>query len=265
VGVAFLILAVLGVTGRLNRFIYQPVDMEDYWVTIPAGEFLMGSSQENIEYAQSLCSDCDFSNEQPQHSVFLDEYQIGKYEVTNNQYNQCIHAGKCVGSVVISKLDHPMINVNWYAAKTYCEWVGGRLPTEAEWEKAASWDYGAKRKRTYSWGEMIDCTYANYDGKNGGGKHCFGDTAPVGNYESGKSPYGLYDMAGNVWEWVNDWYSDTYYQSSPSSNPLGPDIGQYRVLRGGAWYNLNYVVRSAFRGWYDPSIADNHFGFRCSR
>ena len=252
VGVMLLLAAVLAQMGYFTRLRYRPVDMEDYWVTIPAGEFQMGS-ENGDDY------------EMPVHPVYLDLYQIGKYEVTNKQYNQCLHVGMCIGSVVSDKLDHPVVNVSWQAAKTYCEWVGARLPTEAEWEKAASWDDMTKTKRTYPWGEMIDCTYANYYGKDGGNAYCIGDTTPVGSYESGKSPYGLYDMAGNVWEWVNDWYDPTYYQNSPSSNPLGPEASQFRVQRGGSWDFNNNFVRPASRGGIYPAYADGTLGFRCAR
>jgi formylglycine-generating enzyme required for sulfatase activity len=248
-----LLLSILGVTGRLNRFIYRPVDMENYWVTIPAGEFQMGS--ENGGDIERV------------HTVYLDTYRIGKYEITNRQYAQCVKARICrvVSDVGEGKELHPVVNVNWYDAKAFCGWVGGRLPTDAEWEKAASWDDGTKRKRTYPWGETINCSYVNYYSKDGRTDYCVGDTTPVGSYENGKSPYGLYDMAGNVWEWVNDWYSDTYYQSLPSSNPLGRDTGQERVLRGGAWVNFDIYVRSVVRSAINPSIAYNFFGFRCAR
>jgi formylglycine-generating enzyme required for sulfatase activity len=119
--------------------------------------------------------------------------------------------------------------------------------------------------RTYPWGENIDCTYVNYGGKDIGNNACVGDTTPVGSYESGKSLYRGYDMAGNVWEWVADRYGETYYQNSPSSNPLGPDAGPWRVLRGGSWYNVDFIVRSAFRYWLGPTITDISIGFRCAR
>jgi len=161
---------------------------------------------------------------------------------------------------------HPVVNVNWENATTYCKWVGGRLPTEAEWEKAASWDAETKAKFIYPWGDTIDCSFANYAGISNGSNRCIGHTALVGSFERGKSPFGLYDMAGNVFEWVNDWYDATYYESSPASNPLGPDSGRYRVLRGGGWGSDDSRVRSALR--YDkgnPSVANNTFGFRCAR
>jgi eukaryotic-like serine/threonine-protein kinase len=243
---ALLLLVVLGVTGQLNRFIYYPVDMDDYWVTIPAGEFQMGS--DNGE-----------SYEQPVHTVYIDEYQIGKYEITNRQYAQCGKAGICSGESAFTedKALHPVVNVTWDDAETYCKWVGGRLPTEAEWEKAASWDDKAKRKYIYPWGNQLPTSnLLNYNGD-------IGDTTPVGKYKSGKSPYRLYDMAGNVWEWVNDWYDD--YQRSPSSTPLGPADGQYKVLRGGSWYIIVNYVRSASRYWKDPAYISGDVGFRCSR
>jgi formylglycine-generating enzyme required for sulfatase activity len=260
VGVMLLLLAVLGITGQLNRFIYRPLDMEDYWVTIPAGEFSMGSSQKDIEYAQSLCFSCDFSNEQPQHSVYLDEYQIGKYEITNRQYAQCVKAGICgeKSSFAEGRALHPVTNITWDDAVTYCQWVGGHLPTEAEWEKAASWDDKTKTKYIYPWGnEPPTAELLSYNGY-------IYDTTPVGKYARGASPYGLHGMAGNIWEWVNDSYSDIYYQSSPPSNSLGPENGQVKVLRGGSWLSFDYIVRSAYRyGYYRVSYS-SLVGFRCA-
>jgi formylglycine-generating enzyme required for sulfatase activity len=254
VGVTLLLLAFLGVTGQLDRFIYRPVDMEDYWVTIPAGEFQMG----------------EVGVAEPVHTVYLDEYQIGKYEVTNRQYIQCVKAGSCdpplnLHYTLEEYARHPVTSVNWDHATDYCAWVGGRLPTEAEWEKVASWDDQAKTKSIYPWGATIDCSFANYRGKDNGHDHCIGDITPVGSYESGKSPYGLYDMAGNAFEWVNDWYDETYYQNTPSSNPSGPESGQSRVLRGGTWDNGDFFVRSASRSESDPTIASYVAGIRCAR
>ncbi len=245
VGLALILLVMFMPAGIVNSLLYRPENAmpEEDWVTIPAGDFQMG-----IENGGN--------DEAPVHTVYLNEYQIGKYEVTNEQYNQCIQSGACKGTVVTDKIDHPVVNVDWYQAKTYCEWAGGRLPTEAEWEKAARGTDG----RTYPWGEGIDCSYANYWGSN-----CGGDSTPVGSYESGKSPYGAYDMAGNVWEWVNDWYDENYYQNSPSSNPLGPDTGQVRVLRGGAWSHYGDNVRSSNRLRYFPTNSFSYLGFRCSR
>jgi eukaryotic-like serine/threonine-protein kinase len=244
-------------------------------VLVPAGEFTMGNTaDEALIECQKNHTNCQrswFVEEEPPHQVYLTSYYIDKYEVTNVLYKACVDAGVCDPPKHTNSNSHPdyyknpefsnypVIYVDWYQAKTYCEtWRGARLPTEAEWEKAARGIDG----RTYPWGEGIDCSKANYfDGNN----FCVGDTAPVGSYESGKS-YDVYDMAGNVFEWVNDWYSATYYQVSPSSNPLGPESGQYRVARGGAWNRWDMMVRSTGRSWADPSLdcINCPFGFRCA-
>ncbi len=264
-GITLMVLVILGVTGELNRFIYRPVDMDDYWVTIPAGEFLMGSSDMQFNNAQRLCPDCDFADERPQHRVNLLEYEIGKYEVTNAQYNQCIRAGECTGNIIVAKLNHPVINVNWYAADAYCKWVGGRLPTEAEWEKAASWDDKVGMKSIYPWGDVVNCSFANHIETDKNNTACVGNTTPVGTYSAGRSPYGLYDMSGNVWEWVGDWYDENYYQNAPLINPLGPGSGYDRVLRGGSWDDGVYSARATFRSSESPSKAQKFIGFRCAR
>lgn len=229
---------------------------------VPAGEFEMGSAN-------------NASNEAPIHTVYLESYYMDKYEVTNVLYKACVDASRCkppkqtntytrVSYYGSSEFDnYPVIYVDWVMAKTYCEWRGASLPTEAQWEKAARGTDG----RTYPWGEGIDCGKANYWRKDGG---CVDDTTPVGSYESGQSPYGIYDLAGNVWEWTADWYTATYYQNSPVENPLGPDSGQERVLRSGAWNSNSVNVRSALRDYHTPDhIAANDLiyfntGFRCA-
>lgn len=237
---------------------------------VPAGEFTMGSKAEDVlAECKKYTNDCQlnwFEDAEPLHQVYLDAFYMDIYEVTNVTYRACVEAGACLPPIQSNSYtrtayysdpefdEFPVIYVDWNMAKTYCEWRGASLPTEAQWEKAARGTDG----RTYPWGEGIDCSRANYI------YPCKGETTKVGSYESGKSPFGMYDMAGNVWEWVADWYSDTYYQNSPSANPLGPDSGQYRVLRGGSWDYYGYGVRSAFRLRIDPAFSDNVAGFRCA-
>jgi serine/threonine-protein kinase len=243
---------------------------------IPAGEFTMGSNEGG-------------SDEQPVHTVYLDAYYMDKYEVTNALYEACVDTGVCdppqsSGSYTRSSYygnsqydDYPVIYVDWNQAGTYCEWRGPstgsgrvRLPTEAEWEKAAR---GAD-ERTYPWGDEFNCRKGNFDDETqlddyvvSGGPNCDGyvDTAPVGSYEGGVSPYGLYDMSGNVWEWVADWYDSSYYSNSPSSNPTGPSSGDTRVLRGGSWSSGGYYLRSSNRVGNFPGYVSSYSGFRCVR
>jgi len=214
-------------------------------VRVPAGEFIMGS-------------DSGGADEKPVHRVYLDEFFIDKYEVTNEQYLQCVSAGPCSPNEKYGGFtdpQQPVVGVDWTQASTYCSWAGKRLPTEAEWEKAARGTDG----RTYPWGEGIDCSRANY----GDCKH--GKTKLVGSYPSGASPYGAMDMAGNVWEWVADWYDEKYYASSPNQNPKGPSSGSYRVLRGGSWYNGTGDLRSSDRFNNGPVGRYYYRGFRCAR
>ena len=216
-------------------------------VYVPAGTFSMGSNAGD-------------KDEKPVHKVYLDGYWIDKYEVTNVQYAKCVAAGVCVKPSDTQYFEnsqyanHPVMYVSWHNANEYCEWAGRRLSTEAEWEKAARGTDG----RTYPWGENISCEYAQYSS-------CGGRTVEVGSLPKGASPYGALDMAGNVWEWVADWYDAGYYSKSPAENPGGPASGEYRVLRGGSWLYIEGGVRSADRRGYSPDDASNHFfGFRCA-
>ena len=236
---------------------------------VPAGEFTMGSDADDaLVECQKFRSDCQrdwFTDEEPPHSVHVDDFWIDQTEVTNKMYALCVEAGVCqeptsTGSDTHSNYygnaefdNYPVIHVDWNMAKTYCEWAGRRLPTEAEWEKAALGLDG----RTYPWGEVISCSLANYWGKDGG---CVGDTTEVGSSMDGASVYGALDMAGNVSEWVQDWY-DAY----PGSTVSDPYYGTtHRVLRGGAWDSLDIFVR-ADRSKYMPAVTDYNLGFRCSR
>lgn len=214
-------------------------------ITIPAGQFLMGSNRGDLE-------------EQPVHKIYLDSYQIGKYEVTVRQYRAFCQATARQMPVAPSwgwKDNHPIVNVTWSDAEAYCEWAGGRLPTEAEWEKAARGTDG----RVYPWGNAWD------NSKCANGQLHLTSTAPVGSYLGGMSPYGCLDMAGNVWEWCSDWYGEDYYKTSPNRNPTGPDSGDYRVMRGGCWYSRAEGDRSTYRGNFFPSGSWRSGGFRLAR
>ena len=228
-------------------------------VYVPEGKFSMGSN-DGIDW------------DQPVHDVTLDAYWFDQTEVTNGMVALCVQAGACQPPSDLSSYthpgyygdsqfaDYPVINVSWNDAQAYCAWAGARLPTEAEWEKAALGETGL----AYPWGNAYpDCSLANFWGSNGADA-CVGDMSAVGSYPAGASPYGALDMAGNVLEWVADWGSKTYYGSSPSSNPTGPAAGDERMLRGGAWVTDETVIRSSHRIWLPPDKHYNYVGFRCA-
>ncbi len=241
-------------------FLAQPPVVRDQdgmtVVNVPAGEFLMGSRDGE-----------GGAEEHPQHTVYLDAFWIDKTEVTNAQYEACVEAGACQAAHCADDSDlnapqQPVVCVDWFRAETYCKWVGARLPTEAEWEKAARGTDG----RRYPWGNAdATCEYAVMDDGSGNGCGAGSYAWPVGSKPAGASPYGALDMAGNVWEWVADWYAEDYYGRSPARNPTGPDSGQYRGLRGGSWFkSLRFAVRAADRNWNNPGGGGNVIGFRCA-
>lgn len=234
-------------------------------VLVPAGEFMMGSPAGE-----------GGDDEVPQHKVTLDGYWIDRTEVTNAQYRSFVEAtGYRMPTTCdwgdptyadAAKTNHPVVCVSRDDAQAYCEWAGARLPTEAEWEKAAR---GTDR-RTYPWGIGFDGTRLNYCDINCEGEQRdptyndgYAQTAPVGSYLTGVSPYGALDMAGNVWEWVSDWYNFYYYTRSPESNPQGPNSGQYGVLRGGSWWGFFTNARTGFRANLEPDKRESIIGFRC--
>ena len=245
-------------------------------VTIPEGDFEMGGDADvALAECQKYYSDCQrdwFTDEEPVHTVHVDEFAMDIYEVTNGEYRACVKAGACQEpydtlSYNRSRYygdpfykDYPVIWVDWYMAQTYCAWRGARLPTEAEWEYAAR---GGLEGKEYPWGNSAPvCVPGAANGANFFGCE-LSDTMKVGTFAP--NGYGLYDMAGNVWEWTADWYDEGYYANSPLTNPAGPEEGVGRVVRGGSWGIIEYGLRVSFRfgDFPDGRIVD--VGFRCSR
>jgi formylglycine-generating enzyme required for sulfatase activity/serine/threonine protein kinase len=238
-------------------------------VYVSAGEFLMGTRDDQVGE----------DDERPQHTVHLDSYWIDKTEVTSAQYRRCVEAGECSAPdtgdnctySTDGRSDHPINCVDWDQAATYCTWVGRRLPTEAEWEKAARGVDG----RIYPWGDAWDVQMTprlNSSDKDHPGTPSFdavddgfATTAPVGSFPAGASPYGALDMAGNVWEWAADWYDKTTNTTAPRETPTGPGTGSLRVLRGGSWFDSAINVRAARSNGRTPGSRDDRVGFRCAR
>jgi formylglycine-generating enzyme required for sulfatase activity len=250
-------------------------------VHVPAGAFIMGSDTGDVD-------------EGPQRSVYLDAFEIDRYEVTNVQYRRFLQAtGREAPERWPGRFEHllpgrdpdwrgtpfdqarpeqsrrargalyppgealyPVAGVNWQDATDYCAWVGKRLPTEAQWEKAARGNDG----RLYPWGDAWDARRANTR------EAATGYTQPVGAIPAGASPYGVLDMAGNVWEWVADWYDKTYYSYAPERNPQGPPSGTgERILRGGAWDSRPPQARTSYRNATHCFGPNFRAGFRCAR
>ncbi len=247
-------------------------------VLVPAGDFIMGSTSDDVDTALALCSQSgnrcsrsDFTNEMPQRTVYLSEFYIDVTEITNDQYRACVNAGVCAAPsdsdapdvrYRVSNYynmrqydDYPVVRIRWEDARTYCQWVGEQLPTEAQWEKAARGTDG----RIFPWGNSFNNNRANTE--EGGGDN----VKSVGSYPDGRSPYGVYDMAGSVWEYVADWYSDTYYQNAPNTDPTGPSSGADHVLRGGSYSDFKEFARVTNRGTpHSGSIRSGFRGFRCA-
>jgi len=225
---------------------------------VASGSFWMGCNT-------TVDSECQ-SDESPYHQVTLSGYYMDKTEVTQAEYKKCVDAGECDTPSCdwdpTGTPNRPVVCVTWSQAGEYCVWAGKRLPTEAEWEKAARGTDGRK----YPWGnETATCDYAvMYDGSWGCGTGSTWDVC--GKSPAGDSPYGLCDMAGNVYEWVSDWYDSGYYTNSQASNPTGPVSGSYRVLRGGSFVDHDYYyLRASTRYDYSPSADYYYLGFRCVR
>jgi len=268
-------------------------------VFIPAGEFWMGAAEETLRPIREFCKQHTTSDycqnvqydrdELPRHRVMLDAFYIDRFEVTNALFEKFVQATRRLTSAEVERESavwqmlpdgrsqrsqikganwrapngpgsaaqpsHPVVHVTWFEAAAYCEWAGKRLPTEAEWEKAAR---GADGYR-FPWGNDWDPTRSNsYRGATSG-------ATPVGSYPQGASPYGVQDMAGNVWEWVADWYDESYYGVSPAQNPPGPAKGKIRVARGGSWNEGPLFMVTTLRFAAQPAFRSNIRGFRCAK
>jgi len=255
-----------------------------FMIRIPHGTFKMGSSfvenKKHLKECRKFDKSCElwwFSDEFPDHLIFLDSFWIDMYEVTNEKYlefvlatghrlaldetcdtDQCRAGNLWEGSSFPARIElQPVTQVSWYDANAYCRWQGKRLPSEAEWEKAARGPSG----NLYPWGSGSPKNRATYGRK---WRDVFTMT-DVGAYSSGASLYGVFDMAGNVWEWVDDWYDLKYYQWRRKKNPRGPEQGEFKVVRGGSWVNYPDTLRSSFRRWSEPEIRYNDTGFRCAK
>lgn len=227
-------------------------------VFVPAGEFLMGAAETDRNAT---------AFERPQHSVYVDAFWIDQTEVTNAMYAACVEAGGCLVPISFGSETHleyfgnptfdhyPVLYVSWANARAYCQWADRRLPTEAEWEKAARGPDG----QMFPWGDAVPNPSRTNFNEN------VGDTSAVGGFPTNVSYYGALDMAGNVREWVSDWYSGLYYATSPAANPQGPTSGTARVLRGGAWDSELSEIRAAARFSFGPTNRQNFIGFRCAQ
>ena len=258
-------------------------------ISIPAGSFDMGTP-DNYTGDHNV-------NQHPQHSVTLSAYTIGKYEVTRGQHIEFMEAGGYgkkaywstagwswkgtrskpdswivtqawkEGQIFTQTDNHPIVGVTYYEAEAFCNWAGGHLPTEAQWERAARWT--GTHANVYPWGDVWDAEKCNNldDHNSAGGGYQYWQTSPVGSYPSGASPSGCQDMAGNVFEWCKDWYVSAYYSQSPANDPQGPafESGSRGILRGGSWYTVASYFRCATRFFCYPDHYNYDLGFRLAR
>lgn len=243
----------------------------DEMVLVPAGSFIMGSNRAKDRNA--------YQTEVPQRTVYLDAYEIDKFEVTTVQYLKFVLAKDLPplvdwqydgGNFQEAMASHPVMHVTWAEADAYCKWAGKRLPTEAEWEKAARGTDG----RLYPWGNQSAGLSRSNFGRSGLSGPVrdrperlllYPPIISVDKYENAVGPYGTFQMAGNVAEWVADWYDKDYYKSAPDRNPRGPEKGTQKAFRGGGWIDSTPTVRVSQRNGTDPKTSMNWLGFRCAR
>lgn len=260
-GVLIIVCCIATASAQLERFRQLKKGAETLkgdeapMAAIPEGEFWMG--RDGMEALE---------DERPRHKVWLDSYSIDIYEVTTSRYARFLAASgrtpPWMWETVKLEIhgDRPVIGMDWEDADAYCQWAGRRLPTEAEWEKAAR----GTDERLYPWGNQVPtAALANFAL---GSRFSYSQALmPVGHYQNVKSPYGLYDMAGNVWEWVQDWYEGRYYERSAERNPQGPEHGQFKVLRGGSWSELPKYLLTYGRFKLPPKTRNSYTGFRCAQ
>jgi iron(II)-dependent oxidoreductase len=227
-------------------------------VLIPAGEFTMGRTKLTPDDKTTMRPRI-LLDDRPDHKVYLDSFWLDAKEVTQRQYAEFVKATHRAapyhwigGRLPEDSADFPVYNVDWDDASAYCAWKGKRLPTEAEWERAAR---GGKEGLDYPWGDKAGPKLARYNTQNGPG--------PVAQYPP--NDFGLYDMAGGVSEWCADWFAREYYKSSPARNPKGPETGMYKIIRGGAWSDSPARITVFFRNWVRPNQKTPNLGFRCAK
>lgn len=246
------------------------------------------------ETFRSGCDESWFSAAEPVHTVLVAPFYIDQHEVTNLAFLDYLNDADtnvedCAGQpcLVLEQTEiqsadtggyqvdpelalNPVGGVSWFGAAAYCEWRGSRLPTEAEWEKAALWNPTTETSSLYTWGDEFDGTRVNFcdvnceePQANADFDDGFAEVAPVGSILGGVSSFGAYDMAGNLWEWVSDWFGETYYTDTPTNNPSGPEEGTSKVVRGGSWFDTGNFTSGRIRFPSEPANADRTIGFRC--
>lgn len=278
IAIFFIIAASVTFTGEKAIERAFPSDNTLDMVSIPTGKFWMGCNEE----ADRKCH----PQEKPGHYVYVNGYSIDLFEVSVRQYKECVKAGKCSDKMVgwydltsfgmappvRSEMcnyeqkrtdDYPMNCLTWFEADEFCRWAGKRLPTEAQWERAAR---GDSDKRIYPWGnDPPDCSMVVHrDPRNGPGCGKY-STHNVKSKKDGVSPYGIYGLGGNVWEWTADWYDARYYDKAVTANPTGAPNGKTKTIKGGSWNGVDYFIRSSFRLGFPPQYRDFNGGFRCAK